>query len=97
MWGSHPRSHGCACLACVGWRRAEVVEHEVADVAAELLPGHEVDHGVLPGEKPAERCLVGGRLDLTCDTLGGLERARVADLGVCRFPVADLRTNTGSE
>jgi hypothetical protein len=34
---------------------------------------------------------------LTCDTLGGLERVRVADLGVCRLLVADLRTNTGSQ
>ena len=34
---------------------------------------------------------------LACDTVGGLERVRVADLGVCRLPVADLRTNAGSE
>jgi hypothetical protein len=34
---------------------------------------------------------------LTYDTRGGLERVRAADLGVCRLPVADLRTNTGLE
>ena len=34
---------------------------------------------------------------LTCDTVGGLERVRVADLGVFGLWVADLRTNTGSE
>ena len=33
---------------------------------------------------------------VTCDTLGGLQLVRVADLGVCRFPGADLRTDTGS-
>jgi hypothetical protein len=34
--------------------------------------------------------------DLTCGTLGGLERERVAGLEVCRLPVADLRADTGS-
>jgi hypothetical protein len=34
---------------------------------------------------------------LTCDTLGGLEPVRVADLGACRFSVADLCADTGSE
>jgi hypothetical protein len=33
---------------------------------------------------------------LTCGTPGGLERVRVAGLGVCRLPVADLRADTGS-
>src|SRR6185437_17034214 len=49
--------------ARVGWRRPEVVEHEAGHVVAELLAGHEVDHGVLPGEDPAERGLVGGGLE----------------------------------
>ena|ERR1017187_3149297 len=47
------------------------------------------------GKRPGRSTLISVR-DLTCDTLGGLERVRVADLGVCRLPVADLRTNTGS-
>jgi len=34
---------------------------------------------------------------LPCDTLGGLERVRVAGLVVCRLPVADLRADAGSE
>ena len=36
--------------ARVGWRRPEVVEHEAGHVAAELLAGHEVDHGVRPAK-----------------------------------------------
>jgi hypothetical protein len=36
-----------------------VTEHEAANVVAKLLAGHEVDHGALPGEEPAERGLVG--------------------------------------
>jgi len=52
MWGIRC-SRGCAAASAgAGWRRPEVVEHEVANVAAELLAGHEVDHGVLPGENP---------------------------------------------
>src|SRR5260221_5357548 len=47
----------------VRWSRPQVAEHELGHLAAELLAGHEVDHGVLPGEEPAECCLVGGRLE----------------------------------
>jgi hypothetical protein len=36
-----------------------VAEHEVTTMAAELPAGHKVDHGVLTGEDPAERCLAG--------------------------------------
>ena len=52
-----------------------------------------------PGRRP-EPCVVVVPADaglLTCDILGGLERVRVAGLGVCRLPVADLRADTGSE
>jgi hypothetical protein len=64
MRGGIRRSRGRApASARAGWRRPEAVEHEVGDVAAELLTGHEVDHGVLPGEDPAECGLVGGGLE----------------------------------
>ena len=60
--------------ARAGGRRPEVVEHELGDVTAELLAGHEVDDGVLPGEDPAECGLVGG----------GLEAAEAPDYaGIC--------------
>src|SRR6266705_1126135 len=55
MWGHIRRSRGCGlCSAQADWRWP---------VAAELLAGHEVDHGVLTGEEPAERRLAGCRLE----------------------------------
>jgi hypothetical protein len=64
MRGGIRRSRGRApTSARVGWRRPEVVEHEAGHVAAELLAGHEVDHGVLTGEDPAEGGFVGGGLE----------------------------------
>jgi len=54
---------GAALSARARWRRPEVAEHELGDLAAELLAGYQVDHGVLPGENPAERRLVGCRLE----------------------------------
>src|SRR6266566_7160718 len=64
MRGGIRRSRGCApSSARAGSRRPEVVEHEVGNLMAELLAGHEVDHGVIPGEDPAERGFVGCRLE----------------------------------
>ena len=63
MWEDIRRSRGCGFSARARWRRPEVAEHELGDLAAELLAGHQVDHGVLPGEDPAEGCLVGCRLE----------------------------------
>src|SRR4029077_17477657 len=64
MRGRHPPLPRLwAFLARAVRCRAEVAEHEVANLAAEFLAGHEVDHGVLTGEEPAERCLVGCRLE----------------------------------
>src|SRR5580700_5115266 len=64
MRGDIRRSRGRApTSARADWRRPEVVEHEAGDAVAELLAGHEVDDGVLPGEDPAECGLVGGGLE----------------------------------
>ena len=76
MRGGIRRSRGRApTSARVGWRRPEVVEHEVGDVVAELLAGHEVDHGVLPGEDPAECGLVGGGLEAA--EMGGIGQGEI--------------------
>ena len=62
--GGIRRSRGRArTSARVGWRRPEVAEHEAGHAVAELLAGHEVDHGVLTGEDPAEGGFVGGGLE----------------------------------
>src|SRR5689334_24457289 len=45
------------------WRRPQLVERELGHLVPEALAGHEVDHGVLAGEEPAEGCLVGGGLE----------------------------------
>jgi hypothetical protein len=47
-----PLPRGAALSARARWRRPEVAEHELGDLAAELLAGHQVDHGVLAGEEP---------------------------------------------
>jgi hypothetical protein len=52
------------CAVVSGRRLArEVAEHQPGDLAPKVLAGVEVDHGVLPGDEPAERGLVGRRLE----------------------------------
>src|SRR5690242_18437838 len=52
-----------ASSAGASWRRPQVAEVELSHLAAEVLAGDEVDHGVLAGEDPAEGGLVGGGLE----------------------------------
>src|SRR6266516_6056489 len=54
---------GAPFSACAVWRGPQVGEVELGHVVAEVLAGHEVDHGVLAGEEPAEGCLAGGGLE----------------------------------
>src|SRR6478672_12338294 len=64
MPGWHPPlPAGAPFSAGAVWHRPQVAEVELGHLAAEVLAGHEVDHGVLTGEDPAEGGLVGGGLE----------------------------------